>query len=612
MRNKSFNRYYLLSCLGVLIASYYPLSMGIRVVYDMIANGTVMKENYPKYIIPYTPISLAIIIGVLLMPLFIKFFKKFALAGGAIVSTGVFFASEMLFEQKVVVSTAETVTKLEDWQMYMCYVPPEGWGETVTTYKTQTAVDILMGEYNPAFKLHFYVISIVLILTVLNCLYGFGQMIKNGDKKRCKSLVLQSVCSAVFLGQCILACFTAFWRDGSIQVSVLSASLMTLFFVVFGITAGAFVGSFLLGKRNVYSVWIPAISASVMTLLMYIGEMVLLNGHLYSLGSGFLFAGLPGIVFAPIDLLVILFSGFITALLFTLLNKEHGSKKPVIALSGICTVIAIVFILALCIGGQSDNDSSLSNVGGVDGPQHVYSVVRLVDKKSDNSESTYEVSANLPSTDFSSIGKILEDKIAEEWENYSGLTETQRLASSHLWGLVGIQTDTWAECEEATGITVDNPLEAMDWLNKTGYFGDESSDPTTPVKHIRISANSAFSADNIDGKLHQLVITAGYHTGKVKVTLTATLSSNVGAYSTGGVTNGYATFAEESLTTGSGIPVLVVTADEENNNGYYNGDYYDPTVYWVKDNVFYTLRVFGDESAKDEIQDVLENILSVI
>ena len=327
MKNKAFNRYYLLSCLGVLIASYYPLSMGVRVITDMLVNGTVMKENYPKYIIPYTPISVAIIAGVLLMPLFIKVFKRFALAGGAAVATGIFFGSELLLEQKVVVSTAETVTKLEDWQMFMCYVPPEGWGETVTTYKTQTAVDILMGDYNPAFKLHFYIISIVLIITILNCLYGFGQKIKNGDKKRCKSLILQSVCSLVFLGLCILACFTAFWRDGSIQVSPLSASLMSVFFILLGVTVGVFLGSFLLGKQRFVSIWIPAISASMMTFLMYIAEMFLLNGHLYSFGSGLLFGGLPGIVFAPIDLLVILLSGCITALVFTLLNSGQDGLK---------------------------------------------------------------------------------------------------------------------------------------------------------------------------------------------------------------------------------------------------------------------------------------------
>ena len=322
MKNKSFHRYYLLSCIGVLIASYYPLSMGVRVITDMIVDGTVLKENYPKYIIPYTPISIAIIIGVLLMPLCIKIFKRFALAGGASIAAGIFFAAELLFEQKVVVSTAETVIKLEDWQMYMCYVPPEGWGETVTTYKTQTAVDILMGEYNPAFKLHFYLISVVLIITVLNCLYGFGQMIKNAEKKRLKSLILQSACSLAFLGLCILACFTAFWRDGSIRVSALSAALMAVFFILLGVTAGVFVGSFLLGKRKLVSILIPSIVASVMTFLMYIGEMILLNGHLYNLGTGFIFDSISGIVFAPIDLLFIAASGCITAWIFTLLNRK--------------------------------------------------------------------------------------------------------------------------------------------------------------------------------------------------------------------------------------------------------------------------------------------------
>lgn len=315
MKKKSFNRYYLFSCVGVLLASYYPLSMGVRVVTDMIVDGTVLKENYPKYIIPYTPICLAVLLGVFIMPLCFKLFKRVALIGGSVAATGVFFMIETLFEQKVVVATAESVTKLENWQMYMCYVPPEGWGETVTAYKTQTPVDILMGNYNPAFKLHFYMISVVLILSILNCLYGFGQMIKTGEKKRLKSLILQSVCTLVFLGLCILACFTAFWRDGNLQVSPLSAALMTAFFILLGMTVGIFVGSFLLGKRKLVSIWIPAIVSSVMTFLMYIGEMILLHGHLYRFGTGFIFDSIPGIVFAPIDLLVIVVSGCITALI---------------------------------------------------------------------------------------------------------------------------------------------------------------------------------------------------------------------------------------------------------------------------------------------------------
>ena len=192
----------------------------------------------------------------------------------------------------------------------------------------ETAVDILIGNYNFAFKMHFYIISVVLILSILNCLYGFAKMIKTGEKKRLKSLVLQSVCSLSFLGLCILACFTAFWRDGNIQVSPLSATLMTVFFILLGVTVGVFIGSFLLGKSKFVSVWIPSTAAALMTFLMYIGEMILLNRHLYSFGTGFIFDSIPGIVFAPIDLLVILAAACITALIFGIPNGcKHIQKE---------------------------------------------------------------------------------------------------------------------------------------------------------------------------------------------------------------------------------------------------------------------------------------------
>lgn len=322
MKNDAFNRYYLLSCIGVLLASWYPLSMGMRVLGDMLADGTVMKENYPKYIIPYTPICLAVFLGVLLMPLCVKRLGRFALSGGAAAATGAFGVLETLFEQKVVVTTAETVVRLEDWQMFMCYIPPESLGETVTTYKTQTAVDILMGDYNPAFKLHFYLISVVLILAALNSVYGFGEMIRSGETTRRKALTVQSVCALAFLGLCILACFTAFWRDGSIEVSPLSAALMTAFFLLLGVTVGAFAGSILLGKRKLLSVWLPAAASSAATLLMYIGEMLLLNGYLYRLHEGVLFDGIPGLVFSPADLLVIAASGGVTAGICAWLNRK--------------------------------------------------------------------------------------------------------------------------------------------------------------------------------------------------------------------------------------------------------------------------------------------------
>ena len=131
-------------------------------------------------------------------------------------------------------------------------------------------------------------------------------MIRTGDNSRKKSLVIQAVCSAVFLGMCIWACFTSFYRTGEITVSALSAVLMAVFFIVFGVTMGSFTGSYTLGKRKAWSVFLPALISSLITLIMYIGEMILLSGHLYRFGTGFFFSGLPVIVLAPADIIIIL------------------------------------------------------------------------------------------------------------------------------------------------------------------------------------------------------------------------------------------------------------------------------------------------------------------
>ena len=121
---------------------------------------------------------------------------------------------------------------------------------------------------------------------------------------------------------CIWACFTAFYRNGDITVSPLSAVLMCVFFLLFGVTVGIYVASFTLGKKKLYSILIPSLSAAAVTLVMYIGEMELLSGNLYRFGNGAVFAAIPGIVLAPFDILVILTSGAVTAIMCVLLMSK--------------------------------------------------------------------------------------------------------------------------------------------------------------------------------------------------------------------------------------------------------------------------------------------------
>lgn len=316
MNTKKYRIFYLLSLLGVMAASFYPIYMGVRVVGEVLKNGAVPLESYPKYVIPYTPIALALILGVALLPLLQRVAQKLDLLFGAVLSVGVFFAAERLMETKILVETQELVP-LEGWQMSLCYVPPDA-------YRTRVweAVDVLLGGYSPAFKLHFYLISAVVIVSLLNCFYGFAKMIRRGDYTRKAALTIQTVTSLAFLGMCVWACFTSFYRTGELTVPAVSAVLMAVFFALFGICAGVFVGSFTLGKKRVLSMALPAVVSALGTLAMYAGEMILLNGNLYRFGSGLFFDGIGGIVLAPVDLLIILASGVVTLIICGIVGRK--------------------------------------------------------------------------------------------------------------------------------------------------------------------------------------------------------------------------------------------------------------------------------------------------
>lgn len=316
MNAKKYRNFWLLMLTLVIFACAYPIYMGVRVAAEMARSGAVPLENYPKYVIPYTPIAVALIVGVALLPLWQKLFRKWGLLPGALFSTAVFFAAERLMETKILVQTQELVP-LESWQMAMCYVPPE-------QYRTRTweAVDVLLGGYSPAFKLHFYLISVVIIVSLLNCVYGFAGMVRTGDTGRKKALTVQTVTALAFLGMCVWACFTAFYRTGEITVSPLSAVLMAVFFVLLGVTVGVFVGSMLLGRRKSLSVVLPVVAALAVTAAMYAGELILLSGHLYRFGTGFFFDGLGALVLSPADLLIVLLSGGLTAAICITLNRK--------------------------------------------------------------------------------------------------------------------------------------------------------------------------------------------------------------------------------------------------------------------------------------------------
>lgn len=107
---------------------------------------------------------------------------------------------------------------------------------------------------------------------------------------------------------------------------------MALFFVTLGVTTGVYTGSFLYHKNKWIARIIPTVVAVATTVVMYIGEMILLDGKLYRIAvkSAFfkkIVIGEQKIVFAPYDLCVILLAGLITAGIMWLLTRKKSEKS---------------------------------------------------------------------------------------------------------------------------------------------------------------------------------------------------------------------------------------------------------------------------------------------
>ena len=302
MNNKKF---YSLSLFILFSASVYPLYMGFVTLGNYLQHGFINAADYPKYIIPYTPVCIALITSAALMPLIFKLCKSCTLPVVSVLGILLFLAFEFGFEQiKVIEGYVEM--PLESWQLSLCMATPE---------VLRSLGEPIYAGNNPAFKFHFYLIAIVIILTVLNVIYGFGKMLREQNFSRKRLLIAQGVSALLFISLCVLACFTAFYRNGTLHISSLSALLMSAFFTVFGITAGIYCGSLFYGKSPLFAKILPALTASLTTLLMYVGELVLTDGVLFVYGRGFFFESLEWIPFSPADLGVILGSGVITYIL---------------------------------------------------------------------------------------------------------------------------------------------------------------------------------------------------------------------------------------------------------------------------------------------------------
>lgn len=308
---KSVRRFYWTAFIILLILAAYPIAMGTRIAVLRFLHGSIQPEDYANYVIPYTAVSISVLIVVILYPLLSKL-KRFSVLAASVLGSGLFLAIELYIEN-ITLNSPEAQSTLQ-WQLASCI-------------GTTAAMQAFQKLYDNTFKIHYFLISFTIILLVLGTVYSYDYVMSGRNLERKNMLRLQMACTVLFLAFSIFANLTSFYRDTLIHLSPLSSVLTGSYFVLLGLTFGVYLGGFLAGKSRFLSVWLPAAFAILMTLSMYYGEYKMLDGVLYRFGYSKFYQPLPYSVVAPSDISVILASGGFTAAAAGLIrwfSRYHG------------------------------------------------------------------------------------------------------------------------------------------------------------------------------------------------------------------------------------------------------------------------------------------------
>lgn len=354
MINKEYKRFYLISLVVLTVLSAYPLINGIRMAYLSIANGAIEPEQYAKYVVPYAAMCFAVILFASAQPLLFKI-KRSAFTVGLTGAYTVFVAIEQFFENIKVNTGSMTLVdpssfpagsattipsaSIDVWQASLCMTSPLTMGQSMLFSSHNRYFYVLA---NNTYKIHYYIITLILITMICGLIYGIGSMKYSGDNRRKKTLILQCIATSALISLCVFANMTAFFRQPEAIQTPLASVLTCLFFIVLGSSAGIYSGSLLLNKGRLLGIGLPVLLSVLAAVLMYIGEAAMMKGGLYRFGTGWFFEGLPNISMAPADILVVLLSGAATWLVLHLVRKHENqpSKQTMITIIVLCILTA--------------------------------------------------------------------------------------------------------------------------------------------------------------------------------------------------------------------------------------------------------------------------------
>ena len=169
------------------------------------------------------------------------------------------------------------------------------------------------------------------------------------------------------------------------------------------------------------------------------------------------------------------------------------------------------------------------------------------------------------------------------------------MLSSSLPGNCRADFDSWAESETFLGISVPNPLEELDWLERGTYVG-------MPVGFQDAPAVQATWYGTREGCVEGIGVQSGYRSGDLRVTLDAWLYGEPSEQDGGDVARA-SDLALEACLDGADGETPCITEDSSER-------YASASACLVRGHVFYTVQVTGEPGAGPEARETLERLLT--
>ena len=353
VRDQNYKRFYWLTLAVLFALSAYPLINGVRMAYISISDGAVEPDQYARYVIPYAAMCVAVLIFAAFLPVLHKM-KHAPFAIGLAGAYAVFIAVEQFMERIRIKTEGMTLidpaslsvdpavnvppVAVDAWQASLCIVSPRAREQSKAFDAGGRIFYTMADDY---YKIHYYLVSFILIVMVCGLLYGIGRMIRTGDGEKRKPLILQGMAAAALVSLCVFANTTAFFRQADPIQTPLASALTCLFFIMLGAAAGVYAGSFLLKKGKTAGLALPVMISVVIVILMYIGEAAMMKGGLYRFGTGWFFDGIPLIALAPVDILVVLAAGAVTWFVLNLARRFEGwpGKRTAVVAGVLCLLV---------------------------------------------------------------------------------------------------------------------------------------------------------------------------------------------------------------------------------------------------------------------------------